>query len=333
MSKKANPTVVGSFVLGAVGLAVAAAVLLGSGSFFHPRPRAVAFFQGNIQGLSIGAPVTLRGVRVGTVTDIKIEVNAQDLIPRVPVFMEFEPERLSFVGFVKGATDDQGLLKAGIDKGMHARLASQSFVTGQLLVDLTFDRDGTTRLVGADPSLVEIPTSLSEIEKLKETLANIPVDEIARSLQNTLQDVDKLVTSPQIPRLLDALVVAGDNLDTITDNVKLALPGMVANIENTSKSAQQTLATAGSALAEMRATFTNASHLMNSDMHETLVAAKNAAQRADKLLVDTDTIFTQNSPQRYDIDQILQNLAATTRSLRAFSAELDRRPNAVILGK
>ena len=59
MSKKANPTLVGGFALGAIALAVLAIALLGSGSLFSYRPKAVAFFQGNIQGLTVGAPVTL----------------------------------------------------------------------------------------------------------------------------------------------------------------------------------------------------------------------------------------------------------------------------------
>ena len=95
MSKKANPTLVGGFALGAIALTVFAVILLGSGSLFRYRPKAVAFFQGNIQGLTIGAPVTLDGVSIGTVTDIKIEVT-RGLVPLIPVYMEFDPERLHF---------------------------------------------------------------------------------------------------------------------------------------------------------------------------------------------------------------------------------------------
>src|SRR5215469_10003226 len=98
MSKKANPTLVGSFVLGALGLLILAVIVFGSGSFFRERPRAVAFFQGDIQGLNVGAPVTLRGVPVGIVTNIKININTSDMNPSIPVYMEFEPERMKFSG-------------------------------------------------------------------------------------------------------------------------------------------------------------------------------------------------------------------------------------------
>jgi paraquat-inducible protein B len=56
MSKRANPTLVGGFVLGALGLLILAIIVFGSGSLFRERPRAVAFFEGDIQGLSVGAP-------------------------------------------------------------------------------------------------------------------------------------------------------------------------------------------------------------------------------------------------------------------------------------
>src|SRR5690242_4434408 len=150
MSKKANPTLVGGFALGAIALAVLAIALLGSGSLFSYRPKAVAFFQGNIQGLTVGAPVTLDGVSIGTVTDIKIEVT-RDLVPLIPVYMEFNPERLHLSDFREEDTQKQALLKAAISRGLHARLASQSLVTGQLLVDLSFDKNEATHLVGADP--------------------------------------------------------------------------------------------------------------------------------------------------------------------------------------
>ena len=51
MSTKPNPTVIGSFALGAIALAIFAVVVFGSGDLFAHHPRAVTFFTGNMQGL------------------------------------------------------------------------------------------------------------------------------------------------------------------------------------------------------------------------------------------------------------------------------------------
>jgi paraquat-inducible protein B len=48
MSKPANKTLIGAFVVGAVVLTVAAIVLFGSGRFFKDVNRWVAFFPGSV---------------------------------------------------------------------------------------------------------------------------------------------------------------------------------------------------------------------------------------------------------------------------------------------
>ena len=320
MSKKANPTLVGGFVLGALSLLIIAIIVFGSGSLFRQRPRAVAFFQGNIQGLSVGAQVTLRGVPVGTVTNIKIDVNTSDMNASIPVYMEFDPERMKFTGPLEPSNNaNEPILREAIAKGLHAKLASQSFVTGQLLVDLSLDPDEPRRLTGADPKTVEIPTTLSDMEKLKNALANVPLDDIAKSLLRVLDDADKVVTSPEIPNLLKELSDASQKLDDLLASTQKQLPALLSDLTDTANAAHQTL--------------TETDRLLASKVRDLLETMQGAIEQAKGLLVNTGTLFTPNSAQRYDINEILRNLSATTRSLRDLSAELDRRPNAVIFGK
>ena len=70
MSKQANKTVIGIFVVVAIVLVVAAVLILGSGKFFKQTLKAVCYFEGSVGGLNIGAPVVFRGVRIGSVTDV-----------------------------------------------------------------------------------------------------------------------------------------------------------------------------------------------------------------------------------------------------------------------
>jgi paraquat-inducible protein B len=48
MSKRAIPTVIGAFVIGAVILAVATVRLLSSGGLFVEKPRFVLYFKGSV---------------------------------------------------------------------------------------------------------------------------------------------------------------------------------------------------------------------------------------------------------------------------------------------
>ena len=68
MSKQANKTLIGVFVVIAAALAVAAVLILGSGTLFEQKHKWVAFFEGSVKGLRVGAPVSFRGVPIGQAT-------------------------------------------------------------------------------------------------------------------------------------------------------------------------------------------------------------------------------------------------------------------------
>jgi paraquat-inducible protein B len=178
MSKKANPTIIGAFVLGAIALIVAAISIFGSGKLFQRHVEAVAFFQGSIQGLTVGSAVNLRGVQIGSVRRIELQIDLQTMEPVIPVYMDFDLDRFKPYGGgpVPADLGSGQRLKAAIEKGLHARLATQSFVTGQLLVDLDLDPTERTQTFGFDKKIIEIPTAQSDIEKLKTTLTQLPIE-------------------------------------------------------------------------------------------------------------------------------------------------------------
>jgi paraquat-inducible protein B len=339
VSKKANPTVIGAFTLGAIGLLAAAVVIFGSGRFFTHHTHAVAYFQGDIQGLTVGSAVDLRGVQVGTVTEIGIRVDLKTMKPLIPIYMEFNSNHFD----VKGGEDTRGgaslqfaheqLLKRAVGSGLHARLATQSLVTGQLVVELDLDRNEPTTLVGADPSTIEIPTSDSDIQKLKNALGRLPLDRLADAALRVLDHADRLISSPEIPVLLQSLTHASGNLDRLLTSLDTDIDPLVMNLNQTMGSARDTLADAHGVLVEMRTAFTMASHLITTSIDEAAKGATVTLQKADKALSDADSLIGANSPQRYDIDQTLRNLSAASRALRLFSEDLQRKPNNIIMGK
>jgi len=348
MARKANPTVIGAFALGAIALGVGALVVFGSGKLFSKHPRAVAFFQGNIQGLNVGAPVNLRGVQVGTVTDIRIELDSRTMTPTIPVYIEFDPDRLT-LGSQQTILEFMGQkpLKTAIANGLHARLATQSMVTGQLLVDLDLDPTEERTFTGKDPSTVEIPTAQSDIEKLKNAISNLPLEEIGAKAVQVLDDIHRTVSSPEVPKLLQSLVSVSEGLGELVTSLRGAIAPVVDDARDTTRSARESLAAAQATFEEMRAALATANQLMKTDIREAVKAATDTLHKADKALasadkalvdadkavVDINSLVAANSAQRYDIDQTLRNLTATTRSLRVFAEGLERRPNSIVVGK
>lgn len=339
MSAKPSPTLIGAFTLGALALAVGGLVVLGSGKLFTRQTRAVAFFNGDIQGLTIGAPVDLRGVQIGRVTDIKIRLDVRTMAPIIPVYIEFDPSRFD-VQDLPDAKDRSTLtalhqerLKTAIANGLHARLTLQSLVTGQLAVELDIEPDAPRNFAGADPDTIEIPTRPSEIQKIKDAITQLPLDQLASSALQLLNDGDRLIKSPEISMLLTSLAEASRSLEGLLTSAQGDLDPTMANLNRTLDTARATLEDGQKTLRDARGTLATADHLMNADLHETLKAGTRALDKAEKALSDADGLVAAGSAQRYDLDQILRNLSATTRALRVFSENLERQPNALIMGK
>jgi hypothetical protein len=139
MSKQANKTVIGIFVVGAIALVVVAIVVLGSGKFFRQTLKAVCYFEGSVGGLNIGAPVVFRGVKIGSVTNVILRFDRKDLIFTIPVFIEIDPSKMVATGPEPKNPGEN--LKLLVDRGLRASLEMQSIVTGQMQVGLDFQPD------------------------------------------------------------------------------------------------------------------------------------------------------------------------------------------------
>src|SRR5512143_2356762 len=104
MGKRANPAIVGAFVVGAIVLATVAVAVFGSGRFFKVTYPFIVYFTGDVNGLKEGAPVKFKGVEVGSVT--KIMLNVSQVAPtaekaeeiRIPVIIELDPEHIESRG-------------------------------------------------------------------------------------------------------------------------------------------------------------------------------------------------------------------------------------------
>ena len=67
MSLRPSATAIGAFVIGTLVLVVGSLAFFGSNLFGSGKDlrSAVVIFTGSVKGLNVGAPVTLRGVKIG----------------------------------------------------------------------------------------------------------------------------------------------------------------------------------------------------------------------------------------------------------------------------
>jgi len=190
MSKKANKVLIGGFVVGAVVLLIISVVVFGSGSMFKRANRYVLFFDGSIKGLSVGAPVILRGVKIGTVRDIHLvyDPTIEDLV--IPVVIEVESSRIQNVPKRLSIDDYEELIKSGL----RAKLDIQSFITGQLMIGLDFYEDKPANLHEISKKYPEIPT-LPTSPDIFQLMDELPITDMADDLRETVAGLSKLVNS------------------------------------------------------------------------------------------------------------------------------------------
>ena len=235
MSKQANKTIIGIFVVGAIALVVIAIVLLGSGKFFKQTLRAVCYFEGSVGGLNIGAPVVLRGVKIGSVTDVIIRADSTKLTFTIPVYIEIEPDKFAVVGARPKQLGEN--LKALIDRGLRARLETQSIVTGQMQVGLDFYPDKPAKFTEyrIDTETPEIPTIPTPLQELAKKIQKLPIDEIFEKLRSTLDGIDKVVSSPEITEAIRSVNLALGDVRKLVKNVDGQVGPLASNLNETVK--------------------------------------------------------------------------------------------------
>jgi paraquat-inducible protein B len=193
----------------------------------------VMVFKESVRGLPIGAPVDLRGVTVGEVTKINVELDQHKKEFAMPVEIQFYPERLRAHYRNKSdqgkALDSHALLNSLVENGFRAQLRSSSLLTGQLFIALDFFPKAPPAKMNWRKNPPEFPSNPASLEQLQATLMQIlqkidkmPLEELAVDARQTIQTLDTtLKNADKILRQVDASVVP--ELRTTLDDVRKTL--------------------------------------------------------------------------------------------------------------
>jgi len=348
VGRKANQAIIGAFVLGAVLLAVAGVVVLSGNRFFRDTQTVVAYFDGSLEGLDLGAPVTFNGVKIGSVTDLKVVIDPRDESIRTPVFFKIDAHRLHDAGGGRITLKrDSRRLEVLIAHGLRARLELQSLVTGQLVVALNFYPTTPVRLTGRSKRYPEMPTIPSSFDTLTRRVENLPIEALVTETIGTMQSVKALVTAPEVKSALGKLDRALSDFEGLVRTVNRQIDPLTTELRETTIATRTTMAEVQAALArltpaasaaieEYRALGQDARKAVaDADAQIVPLAAsiEKAAVAAEATLADARSVLGEDSPLRDDLSEALQEITKAARSLRALTDYLDRHPEAVVVGK
>ncbi len=169
------------------------------------KTRWLLHFEGSVGGLSVGAPVKFKGIKIGEVVDIKLEFDYDALAFRIPVEIEIEPDRIAMTG--KQTIDRMRGNEILVEKGLRAQLKQGNLITGQLYIDLDMYPDEPSRKIvygGKYPELPTIPTPIEEISKgitrIVDRLEKLPLEQIGNDLRDTMAHLNK--STEQLQKLM-----------------------------------------------------------------------------------------------------------------------------------
>lgn len=361
---------VGLFTLVGLGL-LALAVVLAGGHFFVARERALMRFGSSVYGLQAGAAVVFRGVRVGQITAVDLAPASPGAVA-IPVTAEFERAALrSLLGEAAAEAERSGskLVTALVARGLVARLATQSLLTGQLYVDLDIEPARTGRPSGAGagaeagpgtaatraasaataaPSdLPVIPTAPSQLQSLQAQLEGLDLGQVGRDLAAITASLRQVLAGPEPGRLLARAADAAQSLQRLADRlerevgpVSRAAQGAFGEGQRAAvavgQGASQLARSADQVAVQVAAAASQLQGQVGALSGAGVSALAQVQRSADAVAVAADTLrgaAGDGSDLRVGAERALADVSKAARALRELAETLERHPDALLRGR
>ena len=258
----------------------------------------ISYFPGSVSGLAPGSAVTVHGLKVGEVTDVRLTYDASKDEVLAPVQYNIEPERVVGVG-KRVFNTDQESMQALLKQGMRASLESANLITGQQNVALDFVTDAPEAQVTMDGRDFVVPATegggfaslTASATELLNKVNQMPFGQIGKDLEGILKSVNDVARGPQMKKAL-------------TD-----LAGMIASAQGMNQ------------------------RLDTKQLPELVAGLDKTLTSANKLVLSLDSGYGDNTKFNRDIERLLVQANDALRSIRALSDLLARHPEALIKGR
>ena len=215
-----------------------------------------------------------------------------------------------------------------IARGLRTRLETESFVTGQLLIQLDFYPDNEPVFRGKNTRYQEIPSIPSNIQQYMQQLQKlaaeinqkVDIEKLVADLQGIMAGLNKLANSPELHGAfagIDKLVNAGETQ---------ALPG---DLRSAANSFTRTMDDTRQVVAKLD----NRVDPLVSDARRVLDTLNSALVSATGVLQETQLQLGQSGAINYELVKTLNEVQQAARSLRVLTDYLDQHPEAIIRGK
>ncbi|MFC1799796.1 MlaD family protein [Candidatus Eisenbacteria bacterium] len=300
MSQKANPRLIGGFVVGAVALAVIVFLVFGSGKYFIKKNTYVVYFPSSVSGLAAGDPVKVKGITIGSVKRVKPLISpAGEFFAEV--FVDVQVEAVSELSNTPDLLTTDEIMNDLFDRGLRAQLGVSSFITGKQYVNLDLYTGTKPVFMGFSDDYVEIPSVPTRTEEIQGTLEgfveviqDLDIKGLIESTKSLLASVDSLTRMSEFRVAAARLNEVLATTDTLFTNINAEMPEISASLKETSEAIILT------------------------------------AQRAEVLFERIDNVVAE---EEMAFRETMNELEKAARAMRMLAEQLEEQPSSMIFGK
>lgn len=242
-TKTPDKKMIGAFMLTSILMFVGIILMfVGNKIFTRNDDLVVMYFEESIKGLSIGSSVSFRGVEIGKVNSIDLMVDSNETNFSIPVYVKLN-ENQTFRGKDnKKIKDKEEFLKKLIENGLRARLTTQSYLTGQLMIELEMLPNTPVKLKSSSSlwKALEIPTVLSPLGELSKGIQDLPIKHTLNEFHSFLEMINK-----ELPLILK-------NTQQLTNNFNKVISDNISGASGTVNTLNKTLNDIGDAAKSLK---------------------------------------------------------------------------------
>lgn len=317
-AQKKRSLAIGAFIVGAILLVFIALLFFSGGRLFADKLRVVMHFEGSVQGLQIGAPVKLKGVVLGEISDISLNFQSDHQTVVTVVTADLVMKRINSMG----ANVGENFLNTAIESGLRAQLNYQSLLTGLLYVELDFYPDSPLRLYGFQKAHPEIPTRATSFEEITKSIQELNLKGLVDNLNNLTEQIGVLVSDGEIQQ-------AVANFNRVANSVEKTSTNLDREINKLSQKLDGTLTEANALMKQLNAQTPEIAQSLQASLKE----LHKSLESFEQTTASMNHLLSEDSPVVHQLQTALQEISRSARAFRSMSETLDQQPESLLRGR
>lgn len=317
MSRKVSPVAVGGFILATLAIGVGLLLFFGDNNFWSAKQRYTLVYDSSIKGLGIGAPVTLKGVTIGQVIDIRATfyTDTQQVLNSVTVEIDSDTLELEN-GEQRPPIEDL------LENGLSAQLRMQSLLTGLLYVDADMRPNTPAKTHPVETPYPQIPTIPTDLERITRDLESIDVAKLSQDLQQIVSGVNRFINNPTLA-----------NIATELEQTLVSTRGAVEQLREQSTRLEHRLAPLADQSGALLTTLNRELPGLSRRLDANLAAMENSVKSIQVAADNTAYLTSEDSPLVYRINSAALNVSDAANEIKRLADALERQPESLLFGK